>query len=140
MEISVVIPCLNEEENVKKCIDKCFNSFKTLNVEGEVIVVDNNCTDNTVPIAKECGARVVECKDPGYGFALRKGFENATGKYIVMGDADDSYDFNDIPRFYEKITINISGNIADFCFFYICVFRKCRDEGFDKEHGACFCV
>lgn len=104
MEISVVIPCLNEELNIKKCIEKCFNAFAILGVEGEVIVVDNNCTDNTAQIAKESGARVVECKPAGYGYALQEGFKNAQGRFIILGDGDDSYDFNEIPKFYKKIT------------------------------------
>ncbi|MBR4632114.1 MAG: glycosyltransferase family 2 protein [Elusimicrobia bacterium] len=104
MEISVVIPCLNEELSIRKCIEKSFNSFQTLGIEGEVIVVDNNCTDNTAHIARSCGARVVECKPAGYGYALQEGFKNAKGRFIIMGDGDDSYDFNEIPKFYEKIT------------------------------------
>ena len=103
MEISVVIPCLNEEYNIKKCIDKCFSVFKDLGIEGEVIVVDNNCTDNTALIAEQAGAKVVKCSEPGYGFALRKGFKNALGRFIIMGDGDDSYDFNEIPNLYNKI-------------------------------------
>ena len=103
MEISVVIPCLNEEANIKECIKKCLNSFAKLNVEGEVIVVDNNSTDNTAEVAEQSGAKVVKCEKAGYGFALRSGFEIAKGKYIIMGDGDDTYDFNEIPTFYEKI-------------------------------------
>ena len=104
MEISVVIPCLNEELSIRRCIEKCLNSFKALNVEGEIIVIDNNCTDNTAQIARECGARVVECKPVGYGYALQEGFKKAEGRFIIMGDGDGSYDFNEIPKFYEKIT------------------------------------
>jgi len=103
MQISVVIPCLNEEQNIKKCIDKCFASFEVLGIEGEIIVIDNNCTDKTAEIAASCGAKVVECSEIGYGFALRKGFSVCNGKYIMMGDGDDSYDFNEIPRFYNTI-------------------------------------
>lgn len=104
MEISVVIPCLNEEANIKTCIEKCFESFSKLGVTGEVIVVDNNCTDNTSEIAVSSGAKVVKCEKRGYGFSLREGFSNASGKYIVMGDGDNTYDFLEIPRFYELIT------------------------------------
>ena len=103
MDISVVIPCLNEEDTIEACIDKCFNSFKEINIDGEVIVVDNNCTDKTVSIARKAGAVVVSCPTPGYGCALRKGFKSANGKYIVMGDGDNTYDFSEIPKLYEKI-------------------------------------
>jgi len=98
-EVSVVMPCLNEEETVGKCIKKTFDSFKRLNIEGEVIVCDNGSTDRSVQIAKSLGARVVYQEKKGYGSAYMKGFEEARGKYIIMGDSDDSYDFSDIERF-----------------------------------------
>jgi len=98
-EVSVVMPCLNEEETVGKCIKKTFDSFKRLNIEGEVIVCDNGSTDRSSQIAKSLGARVVYQEKKGYGSAYMKGFEEARGKYIIMGDSDDSYDFSDIERF-----------------------------------------
>lgn len=104
MEISVVIPAYNEEKNIVKCIEKALNAFSMLNVQGEVIVSDNNSTDRTAELAKNAGAKVVTCLEQGYGSALRCGFENASGKYIIMGDADDSYDFSEIPRFYKEIS------------------------------------
>jgi len=98
-EVSVIMPCLNEEETVGKCIKKTFDSFKRLNIDGEVIVCDNGSTDKSVQVAKSLGARVVHEAKKGYGSAYMKGFEEARGKYIIMGDSDDSYDFSDIERF-----------------------------------------
>jgi len=98
-EVSVVMPCLNEEETVGKCIKKTFDSFKRLNIEGELIVCDNGSRDRSVQIAKSLGARVVYQEKKGYGSAYMKGFEEARGKYIIMGDSDDSYDFSDMERF-----------------------------------------
>lgn len=103
MELSVVIPCYNEESNIQTCIQKALNSFKILNIDGEVIVVDNNSTDNSAQKALEAGAKVVFCKDMGYGNALRCGFKNASGRLIIMADGDDSYDFNEIPKFYNAM-------------------------------------
>lgn len=103
-EISVVIPCYNEEKNIEKCIQKSFSAFEKLGIEGEVIVVDNNSTDKSSEIAKNSGAKVVFCEQVGYGNALRCGFKAASGKYIIMGDGDDSYDFSEIPEFYFEIT------------------------------------
>lgn len=103
MDLSVVIPCLNEEKTIKTCIDKCIEAFEHLKIEGEVIVCDNDSTDNSANLAKNAGAKVVYCKQKGYGSALLTGFNNATGKYIIMGDADNSYDFSEIPKFYEQI-------------------------------------
>ena len=98
-EVSVLMPCLNEEETIGKCIKKAFDSFKRLNIDGEVIVCDNGSRDKSTQIAKSLGARVVYEAKKGYGSAYMRGFEEARGKYIVMGDSDDSYDFSDIERF-----------------------------------------
>ena len=98
-EVSVVMPCLNEETTVGICIEKALNTLRTLGVEGEVVVADNGSTDNSVAIAEKAGARVVHQTDKGYGNAYLRGFSEAKGKYIIMGDADDSYDFTDLERF-----------------------------------------
>jgi glycosyltransferase involved in cell wall biosynthesis len=103
LELSVVMPCLNEEATVGVCVEKALKTMLELEIEGEVVVVDNGSTDRTVEIAREAGARVVHQPLRGYGNALRKGFEEARGKYIVMGDADDSYDFTDLERFVERL-------------------------------------
>lgn len=103
VEISVVLPCLNEEKTLKKCIEKIKQSFQYLDVSGEIIVSDNGSTDNSLKIAQDCQVKIVHCSTKGYGITLRKGFSNAKGKYIIMGDADDTYDFLEIPKFYNSI-------------------------------------
>ncbi len=103
MQLSVVIPCLNEVETLGTCISKCMNSFKTMNVEAEVLIADNGSTDGSKELALNLGARVVSVKKKGYGNALISGIKAAKGKYIIMGDADDSYNFEKISSFYEKL-------------------------------------
>lgn len=98
VEVSVVIPCLNEEKTLGICIRKAQQALKELGIDGEVIVSDNGSVDHSVEIAQALGARVVFQPLRGYGNALRKGIEEARGKYIIMGDADDSYDFSEIGR------------------------------------------
>ncbi len=103
IEVSVVLPCLNEEQSVGICVRKAMGIFTQMGIIGEVIMVDNGSTDNSVSVAVSSGARVVREESRGYGSALRRGIEEAKGKYIIMGDADDSYDFNEIPAFIEKL-------------------------------------
>lgn len=103
IEVSIVIPCLNEAETLERCIRKALASFKKLNVRGEVIVSDNGSTDDSREIAERNGARVVQQHLKGYGNALRAGIEAARGKFVIMGDADDSYDFGDIGNFIENL-------------------------------------
>ncbi len=102
VEVSVVLPCLNEALSVGICIDKALATLKRMEVKGEVVVADNGSTDGSIEIAEKHGARVVRVEARGYGNALRKGIGEARGKFIVMGDADDSYDFSEVPRFLEK--------------------------------------
>jgi glycosyltransferase involved in cell wall biosynthesis len=99
VEVSVVMPCLNEAEAVGRCVEKALRALAGMGVAGEVIVVDNGSTDGSPEIAARAGARVVHERRRGYGSAYLRGFEEARGAYLVMGDADDSYDFADIPRF-----------------------------------------
>src|SRR5262245_61495326 len=99
IELSVVMPCLNEADTLEICIQKARRALEELSINGEVIVADNGSTDASVTIANRCGARVVWIDDKGYGNALMGGIAAANGGYIVMGDADDSYDFSEIPRF-----------------------------------------
>lgn len=101
-EVSVVIPCLNEANSIAACVDKALAAFAACGVRGEVVVSDNGSTDGSIEIAREHGARVVHATVKGYGHALRKGIEEARGAFLVMGDADDSYDFSEVPRFVEK--------------------------------------
>ena len=102
-EVSVVMPCLNEEETIGICINKALKALKEHSISGEIVVVDNGSTDGSAKIASSLGSRVVRQSEKGYGNAYLKGFEEAKGKFIVMGDADDSYDFLDIPRFVEPL-------------------------------------
>jgi len=103
MEISVVIPCLNEEKAIGVCLDKIQDVFAKKKYIGEVIVVDNGSTDKSAEIAKAKGANVVREEKRGYGSAYLTGLKNAQGKYILMGDADNTYDFNDIPKFMDLL-------------------------------------
>jgi len=103
IELSVVMPCLNEAETLESCIAKAQNAFREAGVVGEVIVADNGSTDASAEIATRMGARVVAVAAKGYGNALMGGIASARGKYVVMGDADDSYDFGHISRFLEPL-------------------------------------
>ncbi|HOX38286.1 MAG TPA: glycosyltransferase family 2 protein [Candidatus Brocadiia bacterium] len=102
-EISVVIPCLNEERTVAVCVRKALAAFKAADAEGEVIVVDNGSSDGSAKAAREAGARVADETRKGYGSALLRGFREARGRFILMADADDSYDLSELPRFLEKL-------------------------------------
>lgn len=103
MEVSVVMPCLNEAETLPACINKALTAFKQGELKGEIVIADNGSTDGSQALAESMGARVVHVERKGYGNALRGGFEAAKGEFIVMGDADDSYDFLEIPRFVETL-------------------------------------
>jgi len=99
MEVSVVIPCLNEAETLATCIDKAFRALNEHQIDSEIIVADNGSTDGSCEIAKGLGVRVLHVKERGYGNALMEGIAAARGEFIIMGDADDSYDFLEIPKF-----------------------------------------
>lgn len=103
MEVTVVIPCLNEADTLEACIRKAQRSMSEAGIVGEVVVSDNGSTDESVAIAERLGARVVHVKRRGYGSALMGGIEAASGELILMGDADDSYDFLETARFIEKL-------------------------------------
>jgi glycosyltransferase involved in cell wall biosynthesis len=103
LELSVVIPCLNEAETVGTCVAKAVRWIRTHEVAGEVIVADNGSTDGSCQIAVANGAKVVSVEKKGYGSALMGGIEQARGRYIVMGDADDSYDFSSLDGILEKL-------------------------------------
>ncbi len=103
IELSVVMPCLNEAETLETCIRKAQQAMLEANIAGEVVVADNGSSDGSIEIAERLGARVAHVKARGYGNALMGGIAAARGKFIVMGDADDSYDFGHIPRFLEQL-------------------------------------
>lgn len=103
MELSIIMPCLNEAETLATCIAMAKRGLADAGVEGEIIVADNGSTDGSQRIAEELGARVVPVAEKGYGCALRGGVEAARGRYILMGDADASYDFGEAKRFVEKL-------------------------------------
>ena len=105
-EVSVVMPCLNEEEAIGACIEKIRRTFDEAGLDGEIVVCDNGSTDRSVTIAESLGARVVHQPERGYGNAYLKGFDSARGKYLVMGDADDTYDFTLIPRFLDALRVD----------------------------------
>jgi len=100
---SVVIPCLNEAASIERCVELARNVLDDNEIPGEVIVVDNGSTDGSAELAARAGARVVHEQRRGYGSAYLAGFAAARGAYIVMADADLTYDFNDIPRFLERL-------------------------------------
>ncbi|HKG78196.1 MAG TPA: glycosyltransferase family 2 protein [Pyrinomonadaceae bacterium] len=102
-ELSILMPCLNEAETLATCIKKAQKALKDLNVRGEVVIADNGSTDGSPEIAASLGARVIHVAAKGYGSALLSGIKAARGKYIIMGDADDSYDFTNLGPFLEKL-------------------------------------
>ena len=99
IEISVVMPCLNEEETLDICIEKAQKTLRELGICGEVVIADNGSTDDSVVIAERLGASVVHQPTRGYGAAYLAGLAAAQGQYIIMGDSDDTYDFTDLERF-----------------------------------------
>jgi glycosyltransferase involved in cell wall biosynthesis len=103
VEVSVVMPCLNEADTLDTCIAKAQRALREHGIVGEVIVADNGSTDGSQEIARRLGARVIEVAARGYGNALREGIAAARGTFVIMGDADDSYDFLELPKFVEKL-------------------------------------
>jgi glycosyltransferase involved in cell wall biosynthesis len=104
LELSILMPCLNEAETLETCIRKAQRSLLDNNIRGEIIIADNGSTDGSQAIATGLGARVVDVEAKGYGNALMGGIVAARGKYIIMGDADDSYDFSSLEVFIEKLS------------------------------------
>jgi glycosyltransferase involved in cell wall biosynthesis len=102
-EVSIVMPCLNEADTVATCVGKARRALAEAGVEGEVIVADNGSTDGSPELAERAGARVLPVGEKGYGAALMGGIAAASGRFVVMGDADDSYDFLEVPRFLAKL-------------------------------------
>lgn len=103
VEVTVVMPCLNEALTVGRCIDKARSGMEQIGVQGEVLIADNGSDDGSPEIAREHGARVVNVPRKGYGAALQAGIGAARGRFIIMGDADDSYDFTQLGPFVDKL-------------------------------------
>lgn len=103
LELSVVMPCLNEAETLALCIKKAQGFFAKYDINGEVVIADNGSTDGSQDIAKSLNARVIHVEAKGYGNALKGGIEEARGTYVIMGDADDSYDFENLQAYVDKL-------------------------------------
>jgi hypothetical protein len=103
LELSVVIPCLNEAETLAGCVVQALDTFREHHIRGEVVIADNGSTDGSIDIATKAGARVVPVRERGYGAALIGGILAARGQYVLMADADGSYDFREAPRFLAKL-------------------------------------
>lgn len=103
LDLTILMPCLNEAETIVACIAKAKLGIERAGVTGEVLIADNGSTDGSIELAEKHGARVVRVAKKGYGNALRGGIEAAHGRWILMGDADDSYDFSEAPRFIAKL-------------------------------------
>ena len=103
VELTIVLPCLNEEQTVGICVEKAMNFLHKSGINGFVLVADNGSTDRSVEIACSRGAKIIHVSEKGYGSALRGGFTAAQGKFIIMADADDSYDLENLAPFVEKL-------------------------------------
>lgn len=102
-ELTVLMPCLNEERTLEVCISKALNFLREHQINGEVLIADNGSTDNSIAVAEAAGARVVSVTDKGYGSALRGGINAAYGEYVIMGDADDSYNFSKLTPYVDAL-------------------------------------
>lgn len=103
MNLTILIPALNEEQTIGIVVKKAIRFIQEKNIDGEVLIINNNSTDKTEEIALKHGARVIKEIKKGYGNALKKGIEEAKGKYVIMGDADDSYNFLEIEEMYNTL-------------------------------------
>ena len=103
LELTILMPCLNEAETIAVCVEKAMAFLRRANIKGEVLIADNGSTDGSQAIAEQLGARVVPVPSRGYGAALLGGIAAARGAYIIMGDADDSYDFSALDLFVERL-------------------------------------
>jgi len=103
LEVSIVMPCLNEADTLATCIAKAQRALDDHKIKSEIIVADNGSTDGSQEIATSMGARVINVDAKGYGNALMGGIAAARGKFVIIGDADDSYDFLEVPKFVEKL-------------------------------------
>jgi glycosyltransferase involved in cell wall biosynthesis len=104
LQVSIILPCLNEAETMAACVGKALATLRRLGIRGEVVVIDNGSSDGSAEIATRCGARVVHEPRRGYGSALMRGAEEARAPFVIMADADDSYDLTDLERFIDGLT------------------------------------
>lgn len=103
IDVSIVMPCLNEEEAIGRCVEEASRAIAELGLAGEVLVVDNGSSDRSVTVARAAGARVIHEPNRGYGNACRRGLAEARGRFLVMGDSDGTYDFGALPAFVEPL-------------------------------------
>ena len=103
LELTILMPCLNEAETIEVCVKKAMGFLQRANIRGEVVVADNGSSDGSQALARACGARIIDIPMRGYGAALQGGIQGARGKFIIMGDADDSYDFTALDPFVEQL-------------------------------------
>src|SRR4051812_18012079 len=103
IELSIIMPCLNEAETLETCIQKAQSYLDRSRVRGEIVIGDNGSTDGSQELAQRCGARVIAIPLRGYGAALYGAMQAARGKYCIMGDSDDSYDFTNLDGFLQKL-------------------------------------
>ena len=102
-ELSILMPCLNERETLVACVQKAADFLRRHSILGEILIADNGSTDGSQALALAAGARVVHIEAPGYGSALLGGIMRARGRYVIMGDSDDSYDFGRLEEFVAKL-------------------------------------
>ena len=102
-ELTILMPCLNEAETLARCIEKAMLFLSRTGISGEILIADNGSVDGSQTIAESLGARVVLAANRGYGSALRTGIRAARGRFVIMGDSDDSYDFSLLDEFVEKL-------------------------------------
>lgn len=103
MEVTILMPCLNEERTILTCIYKALEFLQKNNINGEVLIADNGSIDKSIEIIKSTKARFINIQEKGYGSALINGIKNAKGKYVIMGDCDDSYDFTNLMPFINEL-------------------------------------
>ena len=103
IELTILMPCLNEAETIEACVRKAMAFLQSSGIDGEVLIADNGSTDGSQSLATAAGARVVAVAEKGYGAALIGGIADARGRYVIMGDADDSYDFSDLMPFVKRV-------------------------------------
>ena len=103
LELTVLMPCLNEIQTLERCIQKAHRFMAEAGISGEVLIADNGSTDGSQKTAEAAGARVIQVAQRGYGAALQAGIGAARGRYVIMGDSDDSYDFSDLSMFVDQL-------------------------------------